>query len=52
VIKDGSFRFGNTKLTLTDAGKAQIKERRHRSCDRFELSRHCRCDARRLIVRR
>jgi hypothetical protein len=25
LIKDGSFRFGNTKFTLTDIGKAQIK---------------------------
>jgi hypothetical protein len=25
VIEHGSFRFGNTKFTLTDAGKAQIK---------------------------
>jgi hypothetical protein len=25
LIKDGSFRFGNTKFTLTDTGKAQIK---------------------------
>ena len=25
LIKDGSFRFGNTKFTLTDVGKAQIK---------------------------
>lgn len=25
LIKDSSFRFGNTKFTLTDAGKAQIK---------------------------
>ncbi|QPF94024.1 hypothetical protein [Bradyrhizobium commune] len=25
LIKDSSFRFGNTKFTLTDTGKAQIK---------------------------
>ena len=25
LIKDGSFRFGNTKFTLTGDGKAQIK---------------------------
>jgi len=25
LIKDGSFRFGNTKFTLTDVGKAQVK---------------------------
>src|SRR4051812_12532122 len=25
LIKDGSFRFGNTKFTLTDIGKAQVK---------------------------
>jgi hypothetical protein len=25
VIKDGSFRFGNSKFMLTDMGKAQIK---------------------------
>ncbi|MDH2350554.1 hypothetical protein QCM80_07720 [Bradyrhizobium sp. SSUT112] len=25
LIKDGSFRFGNTKFTLTDSCKAQIK---------------------------
>jgi hypothetical protein len=27
VIKDGSFRFGNTKFTLTDTGKTQIGNR-------------------------
>jgi hypothetical protein len=25
LIKDGSFRFGNTRFTLTDVGKAQVK---------------------------
>ncbi|MBR0690497.1 hypothetical protein JQ612_34895 [Bradyrhizobium manausense] len=25
LIKDSSFRFGNTKFTLTDTGKAQVK---------------------------
>lgn len=25
MIRDGSFHFGNTKFTLTDIGKAQIK---------------------------
>ena len=25
MIKDSSFRFGNTKFTLTDIGKAQVK---------------------------
>ncbi|SEN09310.1 hypothetical protein [Bradyrhizobium sp. OK095] len=25
LIKDGSFRFANTKFTLTDIGKAQVK---------------------------
>ena len=25
LIKDFSFRFGNTKLALTDTGKAKIK---------------------------
>jgi hypothetical protein len=25
LIKDGSFRFGNTRFTLTDIGKAQVK---------------------------
>jgi hypothetical protein len=25
LIKDGSFRFGNTKFTLTNVGKAQVK---------------------------
>lgn len=25
LIKDSSFRFGNTKFTLTDTGQAQIK---------------------------
>ncbi|MGY4372246.1 hypothetical protein ACVW1A_008311 [Bradyrhizobium sp. LB1.3] len=52
MIKDGSFRFGNTKFTLTDTGKAQIKNVVTDPATAVELSRHCRCDARRLIVRR
>ncbi|WP_247328444.1 hypothetical protein [Bradyrhizobium sp. 21] len=26
MIKHGSFRFGNAKFTLTDTGKAQIRD--------------------------
>src|SRR5881227_3681640 len=41
LIKDQSFRIGDTKFILTKAGTAQIKKRRHRSRDRFNLSRYC-----------
>ena len=39
LIKDNSFRIGDTKFTLTAREKRHDQERRHRSVERADLSR-------------
>jgi hypothetical protein len=50
-IDDGAFSFDDTKFALTDAGKARINIVADPATGSTYF-RCCRCNARRLIVRR
>ncbi len=49
LIRDNSFRVGDTKFTLTSNGKARDQDRRHRSRQRTDLSGQGLRDPRNLI---
>ena len=40
LIKDQSFRIGDTKFTIDQGRGRANQERHHRSCDRIDLSRY------------
>ena len=52
LIKDNSFRIGDTKFTLTSNGKAQIKNVDHRSRQRTDLSGQAYAYAKQLSLRK